>query len=82
MATSTYLSNPVVTVNSVDISDQCKGANISVAYDPLENTAFGDQASKANWRPARLPSTVAPSRGRKRDLPLTRKARHETHTSV
>ena len=46
MATSTYLSNPVVTVNSVDLSDQCKGANISVAYDQLENTAFGDTARK------------------------------------
>lgn len=46
MATSTYLSNPVVTVNAVDISDQCKGANISVAFDQLENTAFGDTARK------------------------------------
>ena len=44
MATSTYLSNPIVTVNSVDLSDQCKGANISYQFDQLEATAFGDTA--------------------------------------
>ena len=46
MATSTYLSNPIVTVNSVDLSDQCKGANISYQFDQLEATAFGDTARK------------------------------------
>ena len=46
MPTSTYLSNPVVTVNSVDLSDQCKGANISYQFDQLEATAFGDTARK------------------------------------
>ena len=42
MATSTYLSNPVVTVNSVDLSDQCTAATLTVRYDALESTAFGD----------------------------------------
>lgn len=42
MATSTYLSNPVVTVNSVDLSDQCTAATLTVRYDQLEATAFGD----------------------------------------
>jgi hypothetical protein len=42
MATSTYLSNPVVTVNSVDLSDQCTAATMTVRYDALEATAFGD----------------------------------------
>jgi len=42
MATSTYLSNPVVTVNSVDLSDQCTAATLTVRYDALEATAFGD----------------------------------------
>jgi hypothetical protein len=46
MATSTYLSNPVVTVNAVDISDQCSGAQLTVAYAQLSNTAFGDTAMK------------------------------------
>jgi hypothetical protein len=42
MATSTYLANPVVTVNSVDLSDQCTAATMTVRYDQLEATAFGD----------------------------------------
>lgn len=46
MATSTYLSNPVVTVNSVDLSDQCTSATLTVRYDALESTAFGDTARK------------------------------------
>lgn len=42
MATSTYLSNPVVTVNSVSLTDQCTAATLTVRYDQLESTAFGD----------------------------------------
>ena len=41
MATSTYLSNPTITVNSVDLSDQCTSATLTVKYDALESTAFG-----------------------------------------
>jgi len=41
MATSTYLSNPSVTINSVDLSDQCTSATLSVKFDALESTAFG-----------------------------------------
>ena len=40
--TSTYLSNPVVTVNSVALTDQCTAATLTVRYDQLESTAFGD----------------------------------------
>lgn len=46
MATSTVLANPVVTVNSVDLSDQCTAATFTVRYDALEATAFGDTARK------------------------------------
>lgn len=46
MATSTYLSNPVVTVNSVDLSDQCSGATLTQAVSQLTATAFGDTAMK------------------------------------
>jgi len=46
MATSTYLSNPVVTVNSIDLSDQCTGATVNINYDQLEATAFGDTSRK------------------------------------
>jgi hypothetical protein len=46
MPTSTYLSNPVVTVNSVDLSDQCTAATFTQRYDQLEATAFGDTARK------------------------------------
>lgn len=46
MATSTYLSNPVVKIGLVNISDQCTSATISQAFDQLESTAFGDTARK------------------------------------
>jgi hypothetical protein len=41
MATSTYLSNPTLTVNAVDLSDQTTSATLSVKFDALESTAFG-----------------------------------------
>ena len=41
MATSTYLSNPVVTVNSVSLTDQCTAASFTHRFDQLENTTFG-----------------------------------------
>ena len=41
MATSTYLSNPSITVNSVDLTDQTTSATLTVKYDALESTAFG-----------------------------------------
>lgn len=46
MPTSTYLSNPVVTVNAVDLSDQCSGATVNQTFAQLSNTAFGDTAMK------------------------------------
>ena len=46
MATSIYLSNPVVTVNAVDLTDQCTAATFTQRYDQLEKTAFGDTARK------------------------------------
>ena len=46
MATSTILSNPVVTINSVDLTDQCRSATITENYPELEKTAFGDTARK------------------------------------
>ena len=42
MATSTYLSNPTVLIGAVDVSDQCTSATLTVGYDSLESTAFGD----------------------------------------
>jgi hypothetical protein len=46
MATSTYLSNPLVTVNSVDLSDQTTAATVTHRFDQLEATAFGDTDRK------------------------------------
>ena len=46
MPTSTYLSNPVVTVNAVDLSDQCTGATVNINFGQLEATAFGDTSRK------------------------------------
>jgi hypothetical protein len=41
MATSTYLSNPVVTINAVDMTDQCTSAVFTRMIESLEATAFG-----------------------------------------
>lgn len=46
MSTSTYLSNPVVTVNSVDLSNQCTAAVLTRTVEALEATAFGDTSRK------------------------------------
>jgi hypothetical protein len=46
MATSTYLSNPVVTVNSVLLTDQCTSAVFTHRFDQLESTSFGDTDRK------------------------------------
>ncbi len=46
MATSTYLSNPTITINSVDLSDQCTSATVTYTAEALEATAFGDTARK------------------------------------
>ena len=40
MAT-TYLANPSVTIGAVDVSAQCSAATVTVGYDSLESTAFG-----------------------------------------
>lgn len=41
MATTTYLSNPVVTINAVDMTDQCTSAVFTRLIESLESTAFG-----------------------------------------
>jgi len=42
MATSTILSNPTVTVNSIDITDQVTSAVFHINYGQLTATSFGD----------------------------------------
>jgi len=39
---STYLSNPSVTINSVDLPDQCTSAVINYVSEQLENTTFSN----------------------------------------
>jgi len=46
MPTSTYLSNPDVTINSVSLTDQCTSATVTYTAEALESTAFGDSARK------------------------------------
>ncbi len=41
MATSTYLSNPVVTINAIDMTDQVTSAVFTRVIEALESTAFG-----------------------------------------
>lgn len=46
MATTVQLTNPVVTIGTTDFSDQCTNASISIGFDSLETTAFGDTGRK------------------------------------
>lgn len=41
MATNQYLSNPVVTVNTVALTGFCTAASVNVRFDALDNTTFG-----------------------------------------
>lgn len=41
MSSSVYLSNPVVTINSVDLTDQCTSAVLTRMIESLESTSFG-----------------------------------------
>jgi hypothetical protein len=41
MSSTVYLSNPVVTINAVDMSDQCTSAVFTRMIESLESTAFG-----------------------------------------
>jgi hypothetical protein len=46
MATTTFLSNATINITqgatTTDLSDQANNVTITVGYDPLESTAFGD----------------------------------------
>jgi hypothetical protein len=46
MSTSVYLSNPVVTVNSIDLTNQCTAATLTRTVEALDATAFGDTSRK------------------------------------
>lgn len=46
MANSVYLSNPALTINSVNLTDQATEATLTFEYDQLEVTSFGDTARK------------------------------------
>jgi hypothetical protein len=46
MATSVYLSSPVIQINAVSLTDQCTSATLNYVYEQLETTSFGDTARK------------------------------------
>ena len=46
MATTVYLSNPSLTINSVDLQDQCTSAVVNYVLEQLETTSFGDTSRK------------------------------------
>ena len=46
MATSTVLSNPVVTINAVDLTGNCTGVQPKIKATALTATAFGDTSTK------------------------------------
>jgi hypothetical protein len=41
MASATYLSNPVLTINTVDLTDMCRAETLTYLVEALEDTAFG-----------------------------------------
>lgn len=41
MASATYLSNPVVKINNIDLTDMCSSAVLTRTVEALEQTAFG-----------------------------------------
>ena len=44
MATSTYLSSPVVTINAVDMSDQCSSAVLTRVIEALDASSFASSS--------------------------------------
>jgi len=47
MATTTYLSQPdTLTVDTVDLRDQCSSITFTLGYASLDRTAFGDTGSQ------------------------------------
>jgi len=46
MATSTLLSNPVFTVNAVDLTDQTQSLDVKIKATALSATSFGDSSTK------------------------------------
>ena len=46
MATTTVLSQPALLINSVDYSDQCTSAVVTINFEQLEATSFADGARK------------------------------------
>jgi hypothetical protein len=45
MATSTYLSNPALLINSVNLTDQCTSATLNQVVQSLSSSAFGSTDS-------------------------------------
>lgn len=46
MATSSYLSNPVVKINAIDVTDQCSAATLIRAVEKLPLDAYGNVSRK------------------------------------
>lgn len=46
MATTTVLSQPALLIDSVDYSDQCTSATVTITVESLEATTFADSARK------------------------------------
>ena len=41
---STYLSNPAITINAVNLTDQCTSAVLNYVSEQLENTSFSNSS--------------------------------------
>ena len=52
MATTTFLGNATINItptggSPIDVSDNCRSCSVSVGYELLESTAFGDAGRRA-----------------------------------
>lgn len=46
MATTTHLTNAYLSIGATDFTDQTQSVTLTVGYDSLETTAFGDTGHK------------------------------------
>jgi hypothetical protein len=58
MATTTYLSSPNLTINSVVLQDQCHGLTFTRTIEALEKTSFGTGSTGVHGRFGKLDVVV------------------------
>ena len=91
MASATYLSNPVVTIGTVDLTDMCSAATLTYLVEALEDTAFGTNSRSytaglvltfyASYAATETYATLQPLVGTKTTVELTPTSGGESATN-